>query len=384
MATLDTSIPFKAFGQQNLLESYYQGKAMKREAALGDISVKGKQNALMAENVQALARGVLASENPARDYQSGLRQLEAMGQDVSNLPPEWGDDAEMLTRMYALPGGERTQIERMIAQLPPEQQKEAALIALGMKPKAVGDWATVPQSEYAARGLTPGMAYQMGPGDEIQQIGGGGTTVNVGMGAPESFDFSGGRGEAAQPGLEVSPDEQVAADGGDVGRALGLGGKVRDAVNVASDFFGFGQYFEETAEATSDLTFLKTEFLFATRNMINQRMSNQMLDLIDKLTVSPGAVGRDGAMLRLKNGLRLIEANIDGLQRVTDNEMGRFSKTDISNATADGILLTNLVKQYKKVIKSLEGMEAAPEEEFDLQNELPWGDDLEQLMRKYD
>ncbi len=195
----------------------------------------------------------------------------------------------------------------------------------------------------------------------------------------ESFDFGGDQGAvegAAVPPVAAAPD-------GDISRGLGLGGAVRGAIGKALDFVGFGVFFKDTAKAISDLTFLKTEFLFATRNMINQRMSNQMLDLVDKLTVSPGAIGKEGAVLRLKNGLQLIESNVEGLQRVSDNELGRFSKTDISEATADGILLANLVKQYKGIIKSLEGMEAAPEEVFDLQNEQPFGDEINDLIRKY-
>ncbi len=181
----------------------------------------------------------------------------------------------------------------------------------------------------------------------------GGININLGG---EPFSFSGDESGGPNP---APPDQQGDTDV-DPGRALGLGGAARIFIGKAGDFLGLGQFFEESVQAADNLTFLKTRFLFATRNMINQRMSNQMLDLVNKLTVAPGSIiGREGAMIRLRNGFDLIEDNVAGLQRVADNREGKFSKKAVSDAAQDGILLTNLLGEYKAVINSL----AAPEPE---------------------
>ena len=183
----------------------------------------------------------------------------------------------------------------------------------------------------------------------------GGFNISIGG---ESFDFGGD--ESGEPDPDVDDSD---VDAVDTGRGLGLGGAARNAFNKAGDFLGLGQFWPETAQAADNLTFLKTRFLFATRNMINQRMSNQMLDLVDTLTVSPGGIlGRDGAIIRLENGLKLVEDNIAGLQRVSDNRLGKFSKKAVSDATQDGILLTNLQQEYIAVIDTLAPREtqAAP------------------------
>ena len=48
---------------------------------------------------------------------------------------------------------------------------------------------------------------------------------------------------------------------------------------------------------------------------------------------------------------------------MVDNFDGKSSKKAISDAKPDGILLAQLVAEYKEVIASLEGLESAPQGE---------------------
>ena len=224
-------------------------------------------------------------------------------------------------------------------------------------------------------GRGPGFSVRLADGTVIQQGEQGGR-----------FDFGAPQG-VPQPGAQPVPEGTPPPPDVDTERALGLPGAVRTWVNVLGDYLGFGQLFKETGRATDQLTFLKTRFLFATRNMVNQRMTNQMLDLVDRLTVAPGAVGKDGAMLRLKSGLRLVEDNVSVLQRVVDNFDGKSSDKAVSDAKADGILLQQLAEEYKGVIASLEGLEEAAPEVLDLRAgaEQPFFDEeLELRLRAYD
>ena len=95
-------------------------------------------------------------------------------------------------------------------------------------------------------------------------------------------------------------------------------------------------------------------------------MTARVRDRVERLTVAPGAGGQDGAMLRLKSGLRLVEDNVSVLQRVVDNFDGKSSDKAVSDAKADGILLQQLAEEYKGVIESLEGLEEAAPEVLDL------------------
>ncbi len=46
MAQIDTSIPFRAFQQQNVLEAGQAAQARRNANALGGLQVQGEQNAL--------------------------------------------------------------------------------------------------------------------------------------------------------------------------------------------------------------------------------------------------------------------------------------------------------------------------------------------------
>ena len=122
MATIDSSIPFRAFQQQNVLESFYKGKRMRRQGDLGDLQVR---SAVQGHTARMLAQGVLDSDNPARDYPLALRQAEEMGEDISSFPETYGEEAQMRLRMIVMPEGEQTEFQRLLGQLPPDQQQQA-------------------------------------------------------------------------------------------------------------------------------------------------------------------------------------------------------------------------------------------------------------------
>ena len=103
-----------------------QGQVAQPANALAQGMVAGQgirqnQNALAQQNrakqvytSEQIAKAVIGARDPASAYPKALQLLAAQGEDVSKLPQEWNEQAEMLTRMYAMPERERTDFERKV------------------------------------------------------------------------------------------------------------------------------------------------------------------------------------------------------------------------------------------------------------------------------
>ena len=125
------ALPAQSFG-----DAWAAGKMDRQQNALGQVQVQGAQNALLADTAGRLAQGVLSHPDPAAAYPMALQQARQMGMDVSSMPQRWGPEAEMFTRMFAMPEKERTDLQRMMELLPEDQRQQAAMVHMGLAPKA--------------------------------------------------------------------------------------------------------------------------------------------------------------------------------------------------------------------------------------------------------
>ena len=100
------------------------------------------------EAAAGLVRGVLAVDPQSRPqaWNAALRQAQAFGLDVSGVPEQYpGDEyAQMLGGMLGLGDQERSEFERLIATVGPEQARQAIQVRLGLAPRA--DRGLAPQS----------------------------------------------------------------------------------------------------------------------------------------------------------------------------------------------------------------------------------------------
>lgn len=135
---IDTSLAFSAFPQQNLLQAYDEGQKMRLRQQMGNLQVQGARNELAVETAGHIARGVLSSENPEAAYPAALEAAKSMGFDVSALPQEYDERAQMMVRMLAMPEGERTEFERLAAGLPASERERALRIKLGLEKEEGG------------------------------------------------------------------------------------------------------------------------------------------------------------------------------------------------------------------------------------------------------
>lgn len=90
----------------NFLSGYGAAQQMKQNALAQQV----QQFELDGAALERIARGVIGSQNPARAYQIALGQLPpAMRQ---NLPEQWGEEAEIITRTAAMPKADRLKTEQ--------------------------------------------------------------------------------------------------------------------------------------------------------------------------------------------------------------------------------------------------------------------------------
>ena len=208
MAQVDTRIPFMAFPQQNILEAYYGGKKMKQEAALGAQKVQGGQNELLATYGRMLAQGVLDSENPAAAYPQAMENLRRMlpDADLGNLPTTYEGGGDLLVRMGAMGGEERSKFERLLndPSLTPEEKQNALRVELGLNPPAGagGDDAVWRQkmNQMVEMGMPPHIASGIATGRyklTVDEVNGTRVVTDLATGQPVDY----GQGAPAPAGV---------------------------------------------------------------------------------------------------------------------------------------------------------------------------------------
>lgn len=132
---IDARIPMSG-NPLGFYDAYSTGVNRGQQQKANALAMQQAETAGKEQTLQKIARGVLGSNDPAAAYKQGLAIVAQMGGKVDGLPPEWGPDAEMVVRMYAADPAERTEFERMISGLPPEEARKALMIKLGMVPDA--------------------------------------------------------------------------------------------------------------------------------------------------------------------------------------------------------------------------------------------------------
>ncbi len=131
---IDSSIPFRQT-PVNVLE-YSRGVDAGQRNRANALSLRTGEAQEKARGAQAIAQGVLSSDNPAESYPIALEQARRMGHNVASLPPEWGADADLALRMITAPEKDRTEFERLTAGLDPASARRALMVKLGIEPDA--------------------------------------------------------------------------------------------------------------------------------------------------------------------------------------------------------------------------------------------------------
>ena len=168
------------------LNALAQGRAIHDDRMIRQNALQMKQREATRYSASQIAQAVMGSENPAQAYTKGLQLLQAQGEDVSRLPQQWGEQAELLTRIYAAPEGERTEFERLAQGLSPEDAQQALRVKFGLAPKAENAKPTALQQRAIDAGMTPGsQEYQDfmrngGRGAGVSLTTPDGTTLQVG------------------------------------------------------------------------------------------------------------------------------------------------------------------------------------------------------------
>ncbi|MEM8882399.1 MAG: hypothetical protein AAGC82_17565, partial [Pseudomonadota bacterium] len=122
--------------RSNPLARFAQGADAAQGLQANNLALMAGRQEQSQQTVQQIAQGVLSSPDPAGAYPVALRQASAMGFDVSRLPQEWGEDAQMAVSMAALPEAQLTDFQRRAQFMTPQELRQEALIASGIKPRA--------------------------------------------------------------------------------------------------------------------------------------------------------------------------------------------------------------------------------------------------------
>lgn len=201
--------------QNALAQSVQQNGPMSPQAmnALAGVNPQGAmemaqgqmtaQREVMKERAAALATGILSAPEADRPqlYAQGLQEYAALGGDVSSLPAEYPGDMgmRMIAGLTAMPDDERSEFERLTANMPPEQRQRALMVKLGLEPRAQSGAAPRPltniaklradleagritQDEFNALAAqemagSNGITYEGPDGTRIQVGGSGGTEL---------------------------------------------------------------------------------------------------------------------------------------------------------------------------------------------------------------
>lgn len=86
---------------------------------------------------QRLSKAVLSAPDNVKPamYAQAVKLLGEQGLDVSRLP-QWGPEAQALVSLYAMPAAERTEFERLLSAMSPEEAAKAIRIRAGIEPGA--------------------------------------------------------------------------------------------------------------------------------------------------------------------------------------------------------------------------------------------------------
>ena len=133
---IDARIPLQAVANPvNVLE-YSRGVDARHRNQANALSLRTGEAQEKARGAQAIAQGVLSSDNPAAAYGQALERARAAGMNVEHMPAEWGADAEMALRMITAPEEKRTalmqNLESMGLKPGTPEYKNAAMRALNI------------------------------------------------------------------------------------------------------------------------------------------------------------------------------------------------------------------------------------------------------------
>ena len=170
--------------------------------------------------------------------------------------------------------------------------------------------------------------------------------------------------------------------------AFGLEGWVKNFLNQALDFVVGSQFWPDAATARRQFENVNTQTATLLAEGVDTRGGKYLLDRFDEIQAKAGGIqGPEDALKTLKEMKGLLQRSYEVHQGVTGS---RVTPKEKSDATAAMRRLEPLIAEYEQIIGMFESPEAqsgaggGTEEVFDLQNEQPWNDELENRLRAYD